>query len=244
MSGETEAFIRTFEDLVAEVNRRSGRATSHAFEIEQAALRDATVRRNRDLLVYIRDVRNTLQHPKHRASGHAVQVTGAFLTEVQALLQHLRNPPTANSVGVARGDIRIAGLDDRLGDLALTMKHSGFSHLPILDERGAVIGVFNEAAVFDHLWVGTETIIGRDMKVADILPHCQLDAGHTETFKFVQPGRLLDDLVSMFTAPASPTTRVGAVFVTASGKPNEALQRMITAWDVLTGSRKADTGRL
>lgn len=244
MSGETEAFIRTFEEIVTEVNRRAGRDTSRIFEIEQAALRDAAVRRNRQLLVYIRDVRNALQHPKHGASGHAVQVTGAFLAEVKALLRHLKNPPTANSIGVARGDIKTARLDDRLGDLALTMKRSGFSHLPILDERGAVIGVFNEAAVFDHLWVGSETIIGRDMKVEDILPHCQLDVGHTETFKFVQPGRLLDDLVSIFSAPASPTTRVGAVFVTASGKPSEALQRMITAWDVLTGARKADTGGL
>lgn len=238
MSEATEAFIRAFEEIVEEVNRRAGRATSHAFEIEQAAERDATVRRNRELLVYIRGVRNTLQHPKHRAPGHAVQVTPEFLAEVHTLLRVFRNPPTANSVGVARRDIRIAGPEDRLGDLAELMKRQGFSHLPILDERGAVIGVFNEAAVFDHLWADSTTIIGRDMRVEDILRHCRLDAGHTETFRFVRPGALLDDLVGMFVAPASPTTRVGAAFVTASGKPTEPLQRMITAWDVLAGPKR------
>lgn len=240
MSGETETFIRAFEEIVTEVNRRAGRDDSRFFEIEQAASRDDTVRRNRQLLVYIRDVRNTLQHPKHGASGHAVQVTNAFLAEVQALLRHFKNPPTANSVGVARRDIDTASLHDRLGNLAQMMKRGGFSHLPILDQGDAVIGVFNEAAVFDHLWAEPETIIGRDMKVEDIFAHCQLDAGHTETFKFVQPGKLLDDLVNMFIAPASPTTRVGAVFVTASGKPTEPLQRMITAWDVLSGARNGD----
>ena len=237
MSQATEAFIRGFEEIVGEVNRRAGRATSHTFEIEQAAARDGTVRRNRDLLLQIRDIRNILQHPRHRSPGPAVQVTEAFLAEVQALLRHFRNPLTTSSVGVARKDIRTARPDDRLGDLADLMKRGGFSHLPILDERHAVIGVFNEAAVFDHLWADTETIVERKMRVEDILPHCRLDAGHTETFRFVRPGTLLDDLVGLFVAPESPTTRVGAAFVTASGKPTEPLQRMITPWDVLAGGR-------
>lgn len=238
MSMATETFIRIFEEIVAEVNRRAGRAASHAFEIEQAADRDPTVRRNRELLVYIRGVRNTLQHPKHRTPGHAVQVTPEFLAEVEALLRVFRNPPTANSVGVARGDIRIARLNERLGDLADLMKRHGFSHLPILDGQGTVMGVFNEAAVFDHLLAESARIIERDMLLEEILPHCRLDAGHTETFQFVRPGTPLDDLVGKFVSLSSPTTRIGAVFVTASGKSTDPLQRMTTAWDVLAGTRE------
>ena len=237
MSDTTEAFIRAFEEIVGEVNRRAGATHSHAFEIEKAAARDGTARRHRALLLYIRDVRNTLQHPKHRTPGPAIEVTAPFLAEVQALVRQFRSPPTANSVGVARGDIRTAQLHDQLGDLAQMMKRYGFSHVPILDERGAVVGIFNEAAVFDHLWASPETIIGREMRVEEILPHCRIDAGHTETFKFIRPGTLLDDLVGMFMALHSPTTRIGAAFVTASGKPTEPLQRMITPWDVLAGVR-------
>jgi len=40
-----------------------------------------------------------------------------------------------------------------------------------------------------------------------------------------------------FIAIETPTTRVGAVFVTASGKRTEPLQRMITPWDVLAVER-------
>jgi CBS domain-containing protein len=234
MSEVTEAFIRAFEEIVAEVNRRAGAVTSHSFEIERASTRDGTVQRNRPLLTYMRDVRNVLQHPKHAASGPAVEITEAFLAEVQDLLGRLRNPLTANSVGVARGAIRTARLEDRLGDLALEMKRNGYSHMPVLDERDTVIGVFNEAAVFDYLWTDAETIIGRQTRVGDILPHCRLGAGHTETFIFIRPGTLLDDLVRKFRAIDSPTTRVGAAFVTASGKQGQPLHRMITPWDVLT----------
>jgi hypothetical protein len=56
------------------------------------------------------------------------------------------------------------------------------------------------------------------MLVYEILPHCRLDADHTETFRFVGPRVPLEDLVDMFLALDSPTTRVGALFVTASGK--------------------------
>ena len=237
MSNPTESFIRTFEEIVTEVNHRAGATSSQSFEIEKAAERDGIVRNARRLLIYIRDVRNALQHPKHSSPGHAVQVSEAFLDEVQALLSHLKNPPTASSVGVLLKQIKTASLTDRLGDLADEMKQGGFSHVPILDERYAVIGVFNEAAVFDHLWAEAETIVDRQMQISDILPHCRLDADHTETFRFVKPRTPLDDLVEMFRALESPTTRVGAAFVTASGKKTEPLQRLITSWDVLGCSR-------
>ncbi|BDG74066.1 CBS domain-containing protein [Roseomonas fluvialis] len=237
MSTTTEDFIRTFEALREEVNRRAGEPNSHTLQIDTAAGVDPAIDKNRRLIRYIRDVRNALQHPQHGARGHAVQITDAFLNEAKALLRHLQDPPTVRSVGVARRDIRTARLGDRLGDLADMMKRDGFSHLPILDERDVVMGVFNEAAVFDHLWAEPARIIERDMRVEDILPHCSLDADHTETFQFVRPGTLLDDLVGMFVAPISRTTRLGAAFVTASGKDTEPLQRMITPWDVLANGR-------
>ena len=233
MNNPTESFIRTFEQIVTQVNKRAGAPPSLFFEIEKAAERDGIVRSNRDLLIYIRSVRNTLQHPKHSPEGHAVQVSEAFLDEVQALLRRLKRPPTANSVGVPRKKIKIASLTDRLGDLADAMKQGGFGHVPIVDERDVVVGVFNEAAFFDHLWAETETIVGRQMQISDILSHCGLDAGHTENFRFVKPRTPIDDLVELFLALESPITRVGAAFVTASGNKTEPLQRLITAWDVL-----------
>lgn len=233
MRNPTETFIRTFEQIVTEVNRRAGAPWSHTFEIEGAARRDGVVRRNRSLLVYVRNVRNTLQHPRHGSEGHAIQVSEAFLEEVQVLLTYLKNPPTAGSVGVPRRKICTARSTDRLGDLADEMRQGGFSHVPILDEHDAVIGVFNEAAVFDYLWADSETIVGRQMEISDILPYCRLDAERTESFRFVRPGTPVDEVVDMFLALESPTTRVAAAFVTASGKTTEPLQRLVTAWDVL-----------
>lgn len=236
MSSTTERFLRLFEEMVGEVNRRAGDEESHSFLIERAASRDGAVKKNQSLLRYIRDVRNALQHPKHRSEGHAVLITESFLEEVASLLNHFQNPVRAGSLGVPRKQIKTAQLSDRLGDLADDMKAGGFSHVPIVDEGDVVVGVFNEAAVFDFLWSESEKIIGRSMSLQDVLPHCRLDANHTESFRFVGPRVPLEDLVDMFRALESPTTRVGAVFVTASGKSTEKLQRLITPWDVLGGA--------
>lgn len=234
MSSTTERFLRLFEKMVAEVNRRAGDDTSHSFLIERAASRDGAVKKHQSLLKYIRDVRNALQHPKHQSEGHAVLISESFLEEVASLLDHLQNPVRAGSLGVPRNQIKTAQLLDRLGDLADNMKTDGFSHLPIVDDGDVVVGVFNEAAVFDYLWSESEKIVGRSMRLHEVLPHCRLDANHTETFRFVGPREPLEDLVDMFLALQSPTTRVGAVFVTASGKSTEKLQRLITPWDVLS----------
>lgn len=235
MSSTTERFIRLYEDLVAEVNLRAGAGTSHSFEIERAASRDGAVRKEQNLLKYIRDVRHALQHPKHRSEGHALLISELFLEELASLLNHLRNPVRAGSLGVPRKQMKTAQRSDRLGELADEMKAGGFSHLPIVDEGDVVLGVFNEAAVFDYLWSESEKIVGRNMLVQEVLPHCRLDANHTETFRFVGPRVPLEDLIDIFLALESPTTRVGAVFVTVSGKSTEKLQRLITPWDVLGG---------
>jgi hypothetical protein len=86
MSDPTERFIRVFEEIVREVNGRAGTPTSHFFEIERASERDGSVKKNRALLMYVRDVRNALQHPKHRSGGHAIHISDAFLVEVSASL--------------------------------------------------------------------------------------------------------------------------------------------------------------
>lgn len=234
MSETTERFIRIYEGLVKEVNNRAKMVGSHTFEIEAATQRDQGVRRHRDMLRYIRDIRHALQHPKHKAQGHAVIVSPDFLAEVEGILNYLRNPPSANSVGVSRKDMKTAKLTDQLGELADDMKRTGFSHIPILDDDDVVVGVFNEAAIFDYLWRDAEQIVGRSMAIKDILPHCQLDAQHTESFRFVKPGTSVDELIGMFRAVDTPTNRVGAVFVTVKGRADKPVHRMITPWDVLT----------
>ena len=89
------------------------------------------------------------------------------------------------------------------------MRAKRYTHVPILDEANRVIGVFNESAIFDYLvsktiieW--TDTIV-----VAEIMDHCRLDAGHTESFHFIRPGTTEDEMVNALVNVEGEFTRVG-----------------------------------
>lgn len=233
MTETTETFIQTFEKLKAEINKRAGDPGAFEFKLDRAARADRFVDSNRDKLRYIREVRDLLQHPRNESPQRPFAISEGFLQEVRALLKRLSNPPTAKDIWVPRSALTVARSTDRIGDLASVIKTRGFSHLPILDERDAVIGVFNEAAVFAHLWKEEMVLILRNMTVSDIMDSCHLSARHTETFEFVGPNTTQEKLVNLFVTIPSPTTRVGAVFVTASGNPRDPLQGLITPWDVL-----------
>lgn len=237
MTSPNDAFIGLFERFSATLNRLADLPESRKCEIDEACRRHPRLEQHRRRLLYIRDLRHLLQHPQTRGGGAPFQIGPAFVEETAELLRRIENPPTAMKLGVSRAQIRTASPEERIGDLAAEMKEKGYSHLPILDERDVVRGVFNEAAVFDSLWAPHEPIIERSMRLGEIMAHCSLDAQHTETFRFIDPRQPLDAVLALFLAVATPTTRVGVVFVTASGKRSDPLQRLITPWDVMVVSR-------
>ncbi|MCL7466753.1 hypothetical protein [Phaeovulum sp. NW3] len=96
------------------------------------------------------------------------------------------------------------------------------------------IRLFNEASIFAGLCTRQEVVLEGSMPLREIMDFCSLDAGHTETFDFVPPQMTKDELLKRFVAVETETTRIGAVFVTKTGKRSEPLQRMITPWDVLS----------
>lgn len=227
------AFAQTFEALKEEINRRAGVQDSHNLELDLAARCDRAVVKHQRLIRYIRDVRNALQHPRHNSQMPAFHVTELFLNEVRGVLNALQHPPRASSICVKRGDLHVARVSDTIGAVIDVMKAKNFSHIPMLDEQDKVSGVFNEAAIFDYFCSDEIIDAGRDLTISAILRHCSLDANHTEKFGFVRPTATEDDLIAEFTSVAGPLTRVGALFVTPSGKISEPITGMITPWDVL-----------
>jgi hypothetical protein len=233
MSTLNERFVRIFEEMKSEINRLAGRQESYEMQLDLAAERSRQVARHRSLLRYVRDVRNAIQHPRHATPGHAVLISENFLKEVEGVLNSLKNPPRARTMCIPVGSLFTASLSSRIGNVAEEMRRRRFSHVPILDERRIVLGVFNEAAIFDYFWTDEILDASRDIQIAGIINHCKLDAGHTEVFDFVRPSTTQDELIAAFTGIKSESARVGAIFVTPSGTANEPITGMLTPWDVL-----------
>lgn len=220
-------FLQLYENLKRQINAIA-RTDSQEMELIQACARSKRVQQRRSEIVYMRDVRNLLAHPRA-----AVVVTQELVNDIECLIQLLTTVRIASDVGVALSKLYIATEDMKLAEVTQIMVEKHYSHIPILDRHGRVMGVFNEAAIFDYLLSQKIILLDDEIIIGDIMEHCRLDAGHTEEFRFIRPGTTEDEMLNYLTNVQGPSTRVGALFVTPSGKVSEPLSRMITIWDVL-----------
>lgn len=232
MADHNEDLRQVFEALKTEVNRIAGEE-SRSMLLSEARDQSGLVRSRYHELDYIREVRNKLSHPKISNGFPAFHVTAEFMLSAKEHLSALQNPKTSGRMGVAVRDLYVAEPSTPVEEIANEMKVKKYTHVPIVDKAGVVVGVFNEAAVFDYLITDKIIELNRATTIESLMDHCKLGRDHTETFVFRDPRESEDSVIETFSKVADWATRIGAIFVTASGKPHEPLHRMITAWDVL-----------
>ena len=229
-------FIQRFEHLKYLVNSTAGKSNSAYFELKQASENSRQIKRNYRIIQYIREIRNLLQHPNYEGGSHAIVVSKDLIDSLGDIISEIEKPKTAKDLGVSSKDLWCVSLDARIIDVSNKMKSENYSQVPITDADNVLLGVFSESSIFSYF--GTDEIIdaSKSLKIKDIFAHCQLDDQRTEIYRFTNPNMPIDKIYNKFVTTDGNTRRLGAVFVTASGKQTEKVSRMITAWDVLASS--------
>ena len=184
----------------------------------------------------------TLNHPDKDKEGGSTSVFNLskdldkIVLVEDSLIGFLQAQKTAKDLGVPSKDLWCVNLDARVIDVSDKMKSENFSQVPITDQNDVLIGVFSESSIFSYF--GTDEIIdaSKNLSIQDIFAHCQLDDQRTEIYRFAHPNTPIHKIYNKFVTTDGNTKRLGAVFVTASGKQTEKVSRMITAWDVLASS--------
>jgi CBS domain-containing protein len=234
MTDFNEEFRQTFEAIKRVINRFAALEDSNEFELSAACAKSYLIRNRRVELEYIRQVRNVQNHPQQGSGQPTFVITEAFVGVCRDLLAQISKAARAGELGVKMQDLCVATWDDLIHPLIATMREKKYSHIPILDKSGIVVGVFNESSILDYLIrSGMASLIEPDATLAEIRIHCLLGADHTETFRFIGPLAPEDEVADIFVTVSGQFTRVGAVFVTPGAAADKPIQRMITAWDVL-----------
>lgn len=113
------------------------------------------------------------------------------------------------------------------------MRERGFTHVPILDDNGAVIGVFDENSVFTY--IADEKIVSIDdgLKFSDIQKHLSIEGREMEEFIFVKADSYVVELERLVENAFLKGRRIELALVTASGSPKEKLRGIITPFDII-----------
>ena len=229
-------FIQRFEHLKYLVNSTAGKNNSTYFELKLASESSRQIKRNFRSIQYIREIRNLLQHPNHEGVGHAIVVSEDLISSLDDIINEIEKPKTAKDLGVSSKDLWSVNLDARVIDVSHKMKSANFSQVPITDENDVLIGVFSESSIFSYFETDDIIDANENLSIQDIFAHCKLDDMRTEIYRFANPNTPIHKIYNKFVTTHGSTKRLGAVFVTASGKQTEKVSRMITAWDVLASS--------
>ena len=193
----------------------------------------------RQKLQYCKDViRNHAAHVNKFSLADSFQVEPSveMIQLLEEIIKVLENPRKISDVWISKNDMYTAGLSDKVLHIMGIMQEKNFTHVPILDEKNLVCGVFSENTLFEYIAKKgrVDGIIGldRETEMSEYRDYLPLDKHINETFKFVKRDTTLFEIERMFRKEAKNHKRIGMIFATENGKDTEKILGIITAWDI------------
>lgn len=184
----------------------------------------------RQSLKYCREVRNLLQHYPKINGQHGIEPSEGLIGFLETVIQLVEKPKRAIDIAVPLASVYSAKPEDHIYKIMKDMNENVYTHVPILDNK-RVIGVFSENTIFDYLAQDKIMDINQ-MIVHDFSQFTPLEKHSSEVFIFVSRDRRVFDVKQLFREKFDQGQRIGMVFVTHSGRPEEKLLGILTPWDM------------
>lgn len=226
MDRQTSRFLTAFEEVSeAAVHRPGGVAREEQVRAVWRAVEDGVLEK-RDAETYesLRHLRNSIVHQRHngqlmsRATPSAVHAVEGMRTKL------LRTYPT---VAAFCGEVTTVPPDATVADACRIMREKDYSTLPVVTDAG-LHGLLSSTDVV--WWVGGSL---DDFDLIENAPVSLVMNAHTSVdYELVERGFLQRDVPSLFSGTGRSGCPVGAVLISVTGHPHEALNGILTPWDL------------
>lgn len=180
----------------------------------------------------IRTIRNTISHRDIKfQEGYGIEISQIACQSLIRLIDAIENPPLVKERYIK--NMYYASLSSSVKEVIEYMGKNKISHVPILDERKKLLGVFSENTIFSKL--SDEEIIGVDEneKISDYLKYIDIHNHSCEYFDFISINEKLFDAKEYFNNSIKNDKRLALLFVTKNGKDNQEILGLLTPWDLL-----------
>ena len=203
-------------------------------QIKELSKKNSVVRRYQDELLIIKQVRNINTHQRNDKYGYVVCPNPDMNIKLKSIIDEINNPPTIynSNMCIKKQYMYCKTINDTVESTIKDMVDKTYTHVPIL-ENGIIKGVFSESSLLDIVNKESGIIIDKNTKFADILEYLKLENHSTEEFIFISRNKNIYDVEDIFKDYFTRKKRVGCVYITESGKTDESILGMLTAWDVL-----------
>lgn len=180
---------------------------------------------NYDFLKTASDVRNLLSHEEN-----TVIPTEDFILRFKKITMSVLHP--LKCIDIATRDVFTCSRGTSLYKVMQVMDEKNLSHVPILDNRGMVTGVFSRETFFDKIISQKECTISDELLISDFEEEYSLSGHRNESYFFVSRTLSIEKAYDYLIKKNAREKKVALLLVTEHGKPEEKLLGVITALDL------------
>ena len=181
-------------------------------------------------LMALRMARNALAHNPILNGSPLVTVNEEVIPFLDGVIGRIKRLPTAASILIPRVDVFSSSLEEEIRCVVDMMLEKTYSHVPILDAGGKVLGVFSESTMLEMRKTGIGNNEAATMR--DISGFLPLNRHTAEVFRFVPKNDPIAHLRCLCADALGKGERIGMFLVTETGTPDEPLLGVLTVWDI------------
>ncbi len=233
-----EQFIELYnrlDNLLREYYHLSERSFSVIKRYEDE-LKKSSLWKNRErgmALESIRTIRNTLVHEPRIKNQEIFMIEENVLNFLKKEIELLLHPWTVFDKRKPLHEVLFCFLDSNVKEMITAMQNKHISHIPVLNERKQVIGVFSESTIYTSLLKHSKVSIDEKTTMHHFLPFIELDKHSSERFAFLAKDARMSDIYELFDKKKPHDKRLVMIFVTENGNKEEPLLGILTLPDLI-----------
>lgn len=175
------------------------------------------------------NINASTMYPDLVGAAQSIHYTNSNIL-VDATLGSAKETLPVSSLWVPIERVTKAALSDKIEDVTNEMINKGYSHVPILDDKSRVLGVFSESTMMEAWSAGLNCARGASIDaVQEFLP---INRHKADVFKFVPKKVTVANLRTLYAEATRKNERIGLILVTNDGTANKPLLGVLNIWDI------------
>ncbi len=185
----------------------------------------------REELDCCREVRNLLTH-EVLVGGSPAIIPGDGMTEfLEKIIDLIENPSRVKERMTPLARLYTVTEDMKMCSVMAKMQYKGLSRVPMLDDTGAVLGMFALETVFSAVAQGVT--LDDNTTIGDLRTFLPLTASPMSSYRFASPNMTLAEAEAIFHHSSDRRTKLRALLITEDGTPASRLIGILSPYDVL-----------
>jgi hypothetical protein len=230
MASNGDRFEGAYNKIDALLRKKVGSSRTLSFSsvVLEAAMKDATVRMNRDDLLEYGELRNAIVHDRGRAPVLLADPRKDVLVKIERIWDRLSHPRLLRSV-VCRVPVRIFTASTVLAEPLSYMRENDFSQVIVLRDGKHLVLSTAGIAYWLEAKSKEDIIALSETRLSDAL-----DFEPTGSCIYLKANDTVDHVREVFARDIGK--RIFSALVTENGRPKEKPIKIVTPWDFVAGA--------